>query len=63
MGKLARPGDWQSIGAALVDVLDQREQYLKPRADIEQKFSFQETVDCYEEQFRQYATRRSANDR
>ena len=41
MGKLARQGDWQSIGAALVDVLDHPEQYRKPREVIEQKFSFQ----------------------
>ncbi|MFN8447252.1 MAG: glycosyltransferase family 4 protein [Anaerolineae bacterium] len=60
MGKLAHPGDWQSIGAALVDVLDQPETYRKPREEIERKFSFKETVDRYEEQFRQYA-RRSAN--
>lgn len=57
MGKLAHPGDWQSIGAALVDVLDHPQQYRKPRIEIEQKFSFQKTVDCYEEQFRNYAKR------
>ena len=55
MGKLARKGDWQSIGAALVDVLEHPDQYHKPRAFIEQKFSFQETVDRYEQQFRAYA--------
>lgn len=55
MGKLARPGDWQSVGAALVDVLDALEQFRKPRAEIERKFSFQETIDRYEEQFRKYA--------
>src|SRR5262249_15538224 len=57
MGKLAHPGDYQSLGAALVDVLDHPEKYLKPRAKIEQTFSFKETVDRYEEQFRNYAKR------
>jgi glycosyltransferase involved in cell wall biosynthesis len=61
MGKLAKKGDWQSIGAALVDVLNQPEQYRKPREFIEQKFSFQETVDCYEKQFRTYAQRQTAS--
>jgi glycosyltransferase involved in cell wall biosynthesis len=57
MGKLAHPGDYRSLGAALVDVLDHPEQYRKPRAQIEQTFSFEETVDRYEEQFRIYAQR------
>lgn len=48
MGKLARKGDADSIGAAVVDVLTHREAYIKPRADIERIFSFQETVDQYE---------------
>jgi glycosyltransferase involved in cell wall biosynthesis len=61
MGKLARKGDWESIGAALVDVLNQPEQYRKPREFIEQKFSFQETVDRYETQFRTYAQRQTAS--
>ncbi|MEP7293260.1 MAG: glycosyltransferase family 4 protein [Chloroflexota bacterium] len=55
MGRLARQGDWQSIGEALVEVIDHREAYCKPRAMIEQIFSFQETVDRYESQFRAYA--------
>lgn len=57
MGRLARKGDWQSIGEELVEVLSHRNAYRKPRALIEQKFSFQETVDCYEQQFRSYAQR------
>lgn len=57
MGKLAVKGDWQSIGETLVEVIQHREQYLKPRAFIEQVFSFQDTVDCYEQQFFAYARR------
>ena len=56
MGKLATKGDWRSIGAALVDVLDHPDQYRKPREFIETVFSFQETVNRYEQQFRTYAT-------
>ena len=57
MGKLAHPGDYRSLGTALTEVIDRREQYVKPRALIEQTFSFKETVDRYEEQFRRYAKR------
>ncbi|MEZ4666828.1 MAG: glycosyltransferase family 4 protein [Anaerolineae bacterium] len=55
MGKLARVGDWQSIGEALVDVIRNHEQYVKPRAHIEEVFSFQRTVDQYEAVFREHA--------
>lgn len=55
MGKLARPGDWQSIGAALVDVLDAPQRYIKPRETIERAFPFHATVDCYEHHFRTHA--------
>ena len=48
-------GDWQSIGAALVEVLDNPEQYRKPRSFIEQVFSFKDTVDTYEQFFYAYA--------
>jgi glycosyltransferase involved in cell wall biosynthesis len=55
MGKLANMGDWQSIGEALVDVLDHLDQHRKPRSFIEQIFSFKETVDSYEQFFYAYA--------
>lgn len=57
MGKLARKGDWQSIGQALVDVLDNRAAFIKPREFIEKVFSFAETVDNYERCFYAYARR------
>lgn len=56
MGKLANAGDWQSIGEALVDVIQHRDQFVKPRAHIESIFSFQQTVDAYEAIFRQCAS-------
>jgi glycosyltransferase involved in cell wall biosynthesis len=55
MGKLAQVGDARSIGAALVEVIRNREQYICPREHIETIFSFQETVDRYEAIFEQYA--------
>jgi glycosyltransferase involved in cell wall biosynthesis len=55
MGKLATVGDWRSIGEALVEVIRDREQYVRPREAIEQTFSFEETVDRYESIFREYA--------
>lgn len=58
MGRLARRGDWRSIGEAVIEVLSNREQYIKPRAYIEQIFSFRETVDRYEALLRRYARKR-----
>jgi glycosyltransferase involved in cell wall biosynthesis len=58
MGRLARQGDAQSIGQAAVAILQQRADYIKPRAYIEQCFSFQETVDGYERIFYQHARQR-----
>lgn len=58
MGKLAKTGDWRSIGEAIVEVLNNREQYIRPREYIEQCFSFQETVDRYERIFREHARRK-----
>jgi glycosyltransferase involved in cell wall biosynthesis len=55
MGKIARMGDWRSIGEALVDVIDHPETFRKSRAFIEQVFSFKETVDRYEQFFYAYA--------
>ncbi len=55
MGKLTQAGDWRSIGEALVEVIRNRAQYVKPREEIERIFSFQETVDSYERILSEYA--------
>jgi glycosyltransferase involved in cell wall biosynthesis len=52
MGRLAQPGDAEAIGAAIVDVLRNRQELVKSRAEIEAIFSFKETVDQYEHHFR-----------
>jgi glycosyltransferase involved in cell wall biosynthesis len=57
MGKLAKVGDWRSIGEAVVEVLQNRDRYIKPRSLIEEHFSFKDTVDRYEDIFREYAQR------
>jgi glycosyltransferase involved in cell wall biosynthesis len=55
MGKLAQPGDAESIGQAIVDVLREPDAYRRPREGVEQQFSFKETVDRYERHFRDHA--------
>jgi glycosyltransferase involved in cell wall biosynthesis len=55
MGKLAKAGDWRSIGEAIVEVLDHRDEYVRSREHIEESFSFKETVDRYERIFRDHA--------
>jgi len=57
MGKLTKPGDAQAIGDTIVEVLDHHGQYVKSRAEIEEQFSFKETVDRYEALFKEYARR------
>ena len=57
MGKIVPPGDWQAIGAAVLDVYANPATYQRTRAEIEQTFNFQETVDRYERHFRANATR------
>lgn len=55
MGKLAKQGDWRSIGEALVDVIEDHTAYARTRTQIEEAFSFTRTVDSYETIFRKYA--------
>ncbi len=55
MGRLAKQGDAESIGAAVVEILNNPETYHKRRAEIERIFSFQDTVDGYERIFYEHA--------
>jgi glycosyltransferase involved in cell wall biosynthesis len=55
MGQLAKAGDWWSVGETLVEVIRNRDTYVKPRDYVETIFSFQRTVDQYEALFREYA--------
>lgn len=55
MGVLTEKGSWESIGNAIVEVLDNPEKYRKTYEEIDNTFSFKETVDRYEAIFREYA--------
>jgi len=55
MGKLAQAGDWESIGAAVLDVLSNPDRYVKSRELIAACFSLEETVSHYEDIFREHA--------
>lgn len=57
MGKLAQPGDWRSIGETILEVLDNRERFVKPRKEIAEIFSVDDTLDQYEAIFREFARR------
>jgi glycosyltransferase involved in cell wall biosynthesis len=59
MGELATPGDAESIAAAILAVLREPETYRRPREEVEQIFSFEETVNQYEQCFREYAVKSS----
>jgi glycosyltransferase involved in cell wall biosynthesis len=60
MGRLAKQGDWRSIGEAVVEILNKPEQYYKTRAEIERIFSFDETVNRYENVFQRFARPQSS---
>lgn len=55
MGKLAKQGDANSIGQAVLDILDEPHKFHKSREYIESIFSFEKTVNRYEETFRKFA--------
>lgn len=48
MGKIVPRGDWMAIGEAVIDILQHPAAYTRPRHEIEQIFSFEETVNRYE---------------
>lgn len=52
MGRIVPRGDWEAMGAAVVDILQHPGQYAKPRDEIERTFSLKETVDRYERHLR-----------
>ena len=56
MGKLAKAGDYTSIGEATLAVLAQRGKYVKSRRYIESAFSFEETISRYERLFHEHAS-------
>jgi glycosyltransferase involved in cell wall biosynthesis len=57
MGELTPPGDAQAIGETIVKVLNKPEQYHRSQEQIDEHFSFEETVNRYELLFEEYAKR------
>lgn len=58
MGTLAKAGDAISIGEAVLTVLEDCANYTKPRQEIARFFSFDRTLQSYEELFLKHARKR-----
>jgi glycosyltransferase involved in cell wall biosynthesis len=52
MGEIVPPRDPQAMGEAIVRVLDDRPAYVKPLAAIDAAFSFEQTINRYEQHLR-----------
>ncbi len=63
MGKLAKSGDWQSIAITTLEVLDNRDKYIKPKDFIAERFSLKTTFDRFESVLLQHAREKSASPR
>jgi glycosyltransferase involved in cell wall biosynthesis len=51
MGEVTPIGDSRALAEAILRILDQRERYLRPRADIEAMYSTAHTAELYEQLF------------
>ncbi len=56
MGEIARPGDPSALAAAIVKVLKDRTDYVKPREEVAKMFDATKTVDFYEDLFSSLCT-------
>jgi glycosyltransferase involved in cell wall biosynthesis len=52
MGKIVPRGDWQAIGQAVIDILNDPANYQKSREAIGTIFNFDETIRRYEQHMR-----------
>jgi glycosyltransferase involved in cell wall biosynthesis len=52
MGTTVPPRDEAALARAIIEVISNREKYLRPREEIERLFSIEATVDAYERVFR-----------
>lgn len=55
MGELAKPRDAVSMGETILDMLQNLDRYAHTREEIIEKFSFEETVNRYEQLFYEYS--------
>ena len=53
MGRLARPGNWRSIGENILAILAEPERYQKPRETVEKHYSVTQSITQYERLFRE----------
>jgi glycosyltransferase involved in cell wall biosynthesis len=56
MGVIVEPADAGALARGIIEVVSNSERYLRPRADIEQRFDLRATVDAYERLFAPAAT-------
>jgi len=49
MGRIVPPRDAEALASAVIDVILNRPHYVKPRAEIEHNFPFEQLVERYEE--------------
>jgi glycosyltransferase involved in cell wall biosynthesis len=52
MGRTAKTGDVDDLAAALIDVIDHRDRYVRPRQEIEARYALPHVVDAYERLYR-----------
>jgi hypothetical protein len=62
MGKLVAPRDSAALAAAIVEVLENREAYVRSQADLEGLFGVPRALDYYESLFGARAVGVSLND-
>ena len=55
MGRVVPPGDPAALAAALVEVIRKRGSYVRPRGEVESRFSFARMADEYESLFERLA--------
>lgn len=52
MGRTAAAGDVEDLARALIDVIDNRSCYLRPRSAIEDRYALSNVIDAYEQLYR-----------
>lgn len=52
MGQIVPRGDWEAMGRAVIEILQEPARYIKSRETIMQTFDFEETVSRYEKHMR-----------